>query len=251
MVAAKHARRAPDPRRESQVSVTQLPVRPRQKWICALGNTADGVFILDAAQRIIFWNRPAERILGYSQAEVLHRHCYEVIVGRCYDKLWCHANCKVVKSVRKDTLLDAFDILTHTRENKDIWINVSTVALSDSRKHLIVHSFRDVTYQKRNEETIRRILSSFDVRWFPKGNPGGDPSPLQSLLCQENRLSTLTRREFEILQLLADGVLTKEIAQRIGGSPFTVRHHIQNTLRKLGLHSRSQAISYFFRKSSL
>ena len=161
------------------MSARKLPIRSRQKWLPAFGNTADGVFITDAAQRIIFWSKGAERILGYSQSEVSKRHCYEVLAGRCCDKLWCYANCNVDKSVRRGILPDDFDIMTHTREGKDIWVNVSTIVLPVRKKPLLMHLFRDVTQQKRNEEVVQNMLSLLRVRGFPKGNPeGGGVCPL-------------------------------------------------------------------------
>ena len=84
------------------MSAEKLPIRLRPKWVPALGNTTDGVFITDAAQQIVLWNKGAERILGYSQAEVLNRHCYEVLAGRCSGKLLCHANCSVYQYARAE-----------------------------------------------------------------------------------------------------------------------------------------------------
>jgi DNA-binding NarL/FixJ family response regulator len=53
----------------------------------------------------------------------------------------------------------------------------------------------------------------------------------------------LTPREHEVLQLLADGLDQREIAQRLVISPKTVATHIQHVLAKLGVHSRAQAVA--------
>jgi DNA-binding NarL/FixJ family response regulator len=53
----------------------------------------------------------------------------------------------------------------------------------------------------------------------------------------------LTSREKEVLHLLKDGVPTKTIAERLEISVTTVRNHIQGILRKLGAHSRLEAVS--------
>jgi PAS domain-containing protein len=37
--------------------------------------------VVDHRQRIVGWNRGAERLLGYAAADVLHRACLEVIAG--------------------------------------------------------------------------------------------------------------------------------------------------------------------------
>jgi DNA-binding NarL/FixJ family response regulator len=53
----------------------------------------------------------------------------------------------------------------------------------------------------------------------------------------------LTRREQEVLQLLANGLAQAEIARRLFISSKTVATHIQRLLAKLGVHSRAQAIA--------
>jgi DNA-binding NarL/FixJ family response regulator len=57
----------------------------------------------------------------------------------------------------------------------------------------------------------------------------------------------LTRRESEVLRLLAQGMTQDEIAIRLTISPKTVSTHIEHVLRKLGVHSRAQAVALAFR----
>lgn len=52
----------------------------------------------------------------------------------------------------------------------------------------------------------------------------------------------LTKREKEIFTLLVNNKTTKEIAQMLGISEKTVRNHISNTMQKLGVKGRSQAV---------
>lgn len=68
---------------------------------------------------------------------------------------------------------------------------------------------------------------------------------LRNLPDQRDRppgLHALTRREWEVLKLMSDGVGTAEIADRLLLSPVTVRRHISTTLAKLGASSRAEAI---------
>ncbi len=53
---------------------------------------------------------------------------------------------------------------------------------------------------------------------------------------------TLTRREGEILLLLATGATNRTIAERLGISIITVKSHVTNLLRKLGVPSRQAAV---------
>jgi len=52
----------------------------------------------------------------------------------------------------------------------------------------------------------------------------------------------LTKREKEVFTLLVNGKTTKEIADDLGISEKTVRNHISNTMQKLGVKGRSQAV---------
>jgi len=58
------------------------------------------------------------------------------------------------------------------------------------------------------------------------------------------RMSHLTRREREVLVLLAEGADNGAIAQALVISPQTARTHIQNILSKLAVHSRLEAAAF-------
>jgi DNA-binding NarL/FixJ family response regulator len=58
----------------------------------------------------------------------------------------------------------------------------------------------------------------------------------------------LTRRELEILSLLAEGLHAAEIAARLFISPKTVSTHVDRILRKLGVRSRAQAVALAYRR---
>ena len=55
------------------------------------------------------------------------------------------------------------------------------------------------------------------------------------------RIARLTRRERDVLGLLAGGARTEAIAETLVISPQTARTHVQNILGKLGVHSRLEA----------
>ena len=57
----------------------------------------------------------------------------------------------------------------------------------------------------------------------------------------------LTRRELEVLGMLAEGETNARIARRLIVSEDTVKTHVKHILRKLGVHNRSQAVSRYFR----
>jgi DNA-binding NarL/FixJ family response regulator len=57
----------------------------------------------------------------------------------------------------------------------------------------------------------------------------------------------LSRRQREVLALLAEGVQARAIAVRLGLSEATVRNHIRLILRKLGCHSQLEAVAVAYR----
>jgi NarL family two-component system response regulator LiaR len=63
----------------------------------------------------------------------------------------------------------------------------------------------------------------------------------------ESPLSFLSAREIEVLRLLAAGRHNDDIANELVISPFTVRNHISNLLRKLHVDNRTQAAAYAIR----
>ncbi len=65
---------------------------------------------------------------------------------------------------------------------------------------------------------------------------------------EEGSMESLTPREQEVLELLAEGSSNDEIAEQLDISPHTVARHRENLMRKLGLHNRSELVKYAIRK---
>jgi two-component system NarL family response regulator len=63
------------------------------------------------------------------------------------------------------------------------------------------------------------------------------------------RQPTLTSRELQILELVAQGNTSRQIAEHLDIAENTVKNHIRNILDKLGLHSRSEAVLYATREN--
>jgi DNA-binding NarL/FixJ family response regulator len=58
----------------------------------------------------------------------------------------------------------------------------------------------------------------------------------------------LTRRELEVLAMMAEGASNAKIAERLVISQSTVKSHVKNILRKLGASNRTEAASIYLRR---
>ena len=56
----------------------------------------------------------------------------------------------------------------------------------------------------------------------------------------------MTKREREVIELIADGHSNKEIGQILHLSPYTVKSHVHNILEKMALHTRVQIAKYAY-----
>ena len=82
------------------------------------------------------------------------------------------------------------------------------------------------TEAARLASLIRKLCGDSSLRIFPNGP----------------ELPALTKREIEVLALLASGLTNKEIARSIGLSPETVKDHLENLYRKLDAQDRMGAL---------
>ena len=193
----------------------------------ALARAGDGAFAIGGDGRVVLWNRAAERILGYSTREAIGRLCCDVFVGQD-DKgnRLCYQGCHVMTLVKLGESIQNFDMRTRTKAGRPVWLNISVlVTPGDRMPHgMVIHMFRDVTASKELLALVHERLSA---------PVDGDQAAVP-----------LTRRELEILRLLAGGARTKILAERLHVSPATVRNHVQNIFGKLGVHSRLEAVAF-------
>jgi LuxR family maltose regulon positive regulatory protein len=68
------------------------------------------------------------------------------------------------------------------------------------------------------------------------------PLPAAADLDRRAAAATISPREQELLQVLAEGLTNREIAARLVLEESTIRTHLRNIYRKLGVNSRLQAI---------
>lgn len=83
------------------------------------------------------------------------------------------------------------------------------------------------------------------IRHVARGGNLMTPQSIAALLnrtrARDAQVQSLTQRERSVLQLIAKGISSREIARQLGISYTTVRTHIRSLGRKLGVHSKIEA----------
>ncbi len=67
----------------------------------------------------------------------------------------------------------------------------------------------------------------------------------------EGKIESLTRRELEVLKLLAIGMYNKEVAEKLQISERTVKNHVSNIFKKLEVTDRTQAAVFAIRNNMI
>jgi PAS domain S-box-containing protein len=198
-----------------------------------LGASPEATVAIDEAGIVVSWNDAAEHLLGRPAAEAVGKHCHEVMHGLTpAGAPLCGPDCAVIALCRQGTAPRRFEMVARRPDGSDVWLEVTTVTIEDERP-LAVHVLTESVSAKHlagvAAEVTRRLTAATPER-------RADEAALRHIN------EALTHREIEVLRLLAAGVGTDDIAQRLSLSRSTVRNHVQNILPKLGVHTRVEAV---------
>jgi DNA-binding NarL/FixJ family response regulator len=145
---------------------------------------------------------------------------------------------RLIRKERPDTkvvFLSMYDDEDYLAECVDI--GGSGYVLKDSPADQLVMAIREVS--RGGSYLSPRLLTRLvdDFRMQGRGGPARQP-----------RFGTLTKREREILKMLAEGRSVKEIAGSFELSVKTVEAHKFNLMRKLDIHNKAQLVQYAIQK---
>ncbi len=204
-----------------------------------LGRTTDGMVAIDPDMRVVGWNRAATDLLGYRAEEVLGRPCYEILGWHDrHGNAVCEASCPACARSSRDELIETREVMGRTKSGRSLWLSVSTVVPPARYRQAcqMVHFVREGGLPPELERVIAERVGMAPAGTARGGRDGGQAA-----------LGRLTEREREILSLLAEGMDTREIAERLTLSRATVRNHVQHILNKLEVHSRLEAVALALR----
>lgn len=211
-----------------------------QQLLEVLAEAPYGVYAVDMGQRIVFWNNTAERLLGYCAGEMLGRRCHDAVGGVAEGGVMrCEGNCSVIQWSKKGRIAPSQTLTIRTKDGARRWMSMVHVLLQASTRErsTVVHIFHDVSQEVEARQVLQKlsniVASATGSRQPAKRSLPRDSDPLADRLSQ---------REREVLQLLAQGVSARNLAEKLDISAATVRNHIQHILSKLGAHSRLEAV---------
>lgn len=192
--------------------------------------TADAVFAIDDARRIVYQNEAFSQICHNPASATLNRKCHEVVCGQTLDGArFCRPDCPIAATLLHQKPVENFDMSIPQSGGTALWANVGVCAISGKyHPAAAVCVIRPIT--------VRKMASRFANIDAARITQTGDAV-------------TLTGREQSVLKLLSEGRNTEDLAETLHISPCTVRNHIHSILQKLAVHSRVEAVSYAYRKS--
>ncbi len=197
-----------------------------------------GVYAMSLDQRIVFWNRSAERILGYTANEVVGRHCYEVVAGITGEGLApaCLNGCPSMRAVQAGSVPGTarMRMLCSTGERKSVSVTPMVISGAVDDTPLLVHLFEDS--EERARETVNEVREELSQGGVDIVSDRAQAPPALATA------ATLTERELQVLHLVALGRGTADIAEEMGISQHTVRNHVRNFRGKLDASTKLEAV---------
>lgn len=205
----------------------------------ALDNAADGAFVIDDNLRVVYWNKAARNILGFTDEDVTGRFCYQLLQGHDErQQLICRAHCQVAKQALCSQPVPNYDVNVRAKQGDRHWLNMSVFTYhmdSNVGGNVVVHLFRDINDRKFDEDVLTHLVELIRTHQDVLEGSRTKLNP---------RVEPLTSRELEVLVLLAKGHPTDEIGELLSITSNTVRNHIQHILGKLQVHTRLEAVVY-------
>ena len=205
-----------------------------------LESASFGAYAVSLDQRILFWNRAAERILGHSSRETVGRMCHEVMGDAGSGGLTpeCAAGCSSMRYVRAGLIPPPTRVRMLCSSGELKWVLITTAIISGVLKGapLLVYLFEE---GGEVEDSATAQVSIWDAHERRNAGVTADHGEAHQA---PRETSTLSRRELEVLRLVALGWNTLRIAAQLGISRHTVRNHIRNLRNKLGASTKLDAV---------
>ena len=191
-------------------------------------------------QTIVFWNRGAQRILGYQPDEVLGRKCYDVTSGLVPGGFTaeCREGCPSIRYLRSGLIPAPVRLHMRCASGERKWVTVMPMVISGILRDapLLVHLFDDRIDPEQTDQVTGPVRDAL----MAAGADVVSDHPEAPAVAEDR--PALTPRELEVLQLMALSWETSRIGEELGISKYTVRNHISNLRRKLNANNKLDAV---------
>lgn len=148
-----------------------------------------------------------------------------------------------------DMVMPVMDGPTAIRTIRERYPSIQIIALTSFDEEELVHramAAGAISYLYKDVEEEELIDA---IRAAHEGRSVVASDAIQALVSQANRriepsnITSLTKREQEILTLVAKGMTNRQIADQLVISPSTVHFHVHNILTKLQAQTRTEAVA--------
>jgi DNA-binding SARP family transcriptional activator len=108
---------------------------------------SDAAFAIDVDAKIVAWNTPAQRLLGYTPSEAIGRHCGDVLQATLFGgEPMCHPGCDVIQCFRDCRSYGVPNC--HLRHRDGDWVpaSIASIAISESARRLSTDNIMAVIF---------------------------------------------------------------------------------------------------------
>jgi NarL family two-component system response regulator LiaR len=150
-----------------------------------------------------------------------------------------------------DMVMPDMDGVTATRAICQQFPQVKVIALTSFKEGELVRNALEAGAIGYLLKDVSAVDLAKAIRDAYSGRATLSPNAAQALVKTSNQPPApgldLTERESEVLVLMVEGLNNTQIAGRLGVSPSTIKSHVSNILSKLGVASRTEAVTLAFR----
>jgi DNA-binding NarL/FixJ family response regulator len=146
---------------------------------------------------------------------------------------------QAIKEIKEEKLTSKIIVLTIHEDReylfKTLQMGAEGYVLKDAEPSVLIDAIRNVN---RGQSFIQPNMTKELVKEFNRVTLHEK---------ERNEDNNLTSREIEVLELIAEGMINKEIAKQLYISEKTVKNHVSNIFKKLDVSDRTQAAIYAFK----